>query len=194
MGKKNKSSSNHIQCIIPLCTAGLNNTHIGHRRGRTHPRLLLQISVIFSHCSQVTHSAPEITTRKEKKKEPTSGKPAECPFHLWETHPSLSHPCSLLFSSKPPFPPLWIRSETRPERRQLWNLLLFHELVSSSLHLPGLESTRIRGAGLFLRLLLQSSTGALWVNLPRAARWLAEPPWCWGRRLVAVQPAAVLEH
>ena len=80
MGKKNKSSSNHIQCIIPLCTAGLNNTHIGHRRGRTHPRLLLQISVIFSHCSQVTHSAPEITTRKEKKKNPPLASLLNVPF------------------------------------------------------------------------------------------------------------------
>lgn len=123
----------------------------------------------FSHSSQVTHSAPEITTRKENKNPPLASL-LNVPFicgrliHHYRIR-ALSYSRASLH-----FPPPRIRSETRPERRQLWNLLLFNELVSSSLHLPGLESTRIRGAGLFLRLLLQSSTGALWVNLPRAAR------------------------
>lgn len=129
----------------------------------------------------------------DKKKQPTSGKPPESPFHLKEIHPSLSHPCFLLLSSKHPSPP-WFGVNTESERRQLWISWYF------SVGLPKLppsartESTRLRGAGLFLRLLLQSSTGAVGVNLPRAALWLAEPRWCWGRCLVAVQPAWVLEH
>lgn len=125
-----------------------------------------------------------------RKKNPTFGKRCEFPFHLWENHPSLSHPCFLLSSSERPSPsrPAFENSILSEAIKNV--LLLETELNKqcSSIHT---DSTRMSGS--FLGMLLRSSTGDVGVNLPRAARRLAEPRWCWGRWLPAVQPAALLE-
>lgn len=107
-----------------------------------------------------------------RKKNPTFGKHPEFPFHVWENHPSLSHPCFLLLSSKRPSPSR-LAFENSILKEAVKNFLLFEIELNKQSSSEKTESTRM--SGLFLVMLLQSSTRDVWVNLPRAALRLAEP-------------------